>query len=138
MKEDGEVELVGEKSAYDPWSWKNLYAKIRWLFVGESVAIAALFNTQKHFASRPKLFDDKLLRYARSMDGTGPLRFEYVLIEKDGDRLACRTITSYVVNRETGEITEQRAVDGQSPATLAKWSPIRESVGYGSYVRLKE
>jgi hypothetical protein len=130
----GERQLVGEDTAYSSSRWSNLWFKIRYLHVGESVAIAALFNVQKHFASQPKLFEDRIRRYARSIGG-GTLRFEYVLIRKRDGAFVYEPIVSYFVDTETGAISETKLVADRSPASTAQYSPIREAVGFGSYVK---
>ena len=136
VTDEREEEWVGEGSAYSPWSWKNLWFKLRYLHVGESVAIAAMFNTQKHFASQPEIFNRRLLRYSRGLPAAqGVLKFEYVLIVKAGDRMEYRSLVSYYVDRVTESVREERHVADLSPASKARFSPIREAVGFGTYVR---
>jgi hypothetical protein len=137
LTRNGEVEYVGERSAYSPWSWRNLWLKLRYLHVGESVAIAAMFNTQKHFTSQPDLFNKRLVRYARTLSALpeGELKFQYVLIRKTAGRMEYVPLVDYFVDRSTESVREERLVLDQGPASKARFSPIRESAGYGTYVR---
>ncbi len=133
-----EIELVTENTVYRLPYWENFALQYRYLHVGESVCIATLFNTIKLFSSRPELFHDKLLRYAATIPNPEqvPLRFQYVLLTKGTEKHMNYTpIANYFVNVKTHTITEEKLTSERTVATKAKFSPIRESTGYGSYVK---
>ena len=62
----------------------------RFNHVAESITITSLFTTLKYYPSNPTLFNERLLRYARTLSCPpgAELVFEYVTIRKEAGRFA--------------------------------------------------
>ena len=62
---------------------------LRFSHVAESIAVTSVFSTLKYYATNQRLFDQRLLRYARTLPG-GPddvLVFEYMSLLKTPTRV---------------------------------------------------
>lgn len=138
--EDGQP-LVHEDSTYSYSlnTWFPLSWKLRFLHVTESITLVSVFTTLKYFPSRPDLFEEKLLTYSDSLQGSWPqplnkLRFEYVAIRKMEACFEFVPVTSYWVDRQKRQVTRQELVAGFDPSAPSRFSPCSETERPGSYV----
>jgi len=80
--------LVHEENTYRyGWkSWKNPWAKLRFLHVTESIALASIFTQLKYYPSDPGRFRQRILAYAASLPDSTPSdgiwEFHLMQIEK--------------------------------------------------------
>ena len=108
----------------------------RFLHVTESIVLTTVFTTLKYFPSRRDLFEERLVDYARSLDlpDATSVRFEYVAIRKSGDALAYDPVVEFEVDLATGAVRERRLDPSFDYSQAARFSRIRESTGFGSYL----
>jgi len=142
-KENGERKLlVGETNIYEYRNWKDFWIKMRFLHVVESIALVSIFNTLKYFPSKPQLFEERLIRYAKSVAASfeSPIQkmeFEYVLVKKLAGYFLFKPVMNIIVdlcrNKVSSKIIDLE-FDPYKPALL---SPVRESVSVGSYEKKK-
>jgi hypothetical protein len=128
--------VLTEDGTYSYRDLRRFRWSSRFLHVTESIALATVFTTLKYFPSRRDLFEDRLVGYARSLELTGAtrVRFEYIAIRKDRGALRYDAVVEFVVDLATDAVTE-RKLDPEFDYSLpARFSHIRESVGFGSYL----
>ena len=108
----------------------------RFLHVTESIALTTVFTTLKYFPSRRDLFEERLVSYARSLGlrDAASVRFEYVAIRKSGRALAYDPVAEFVVDLASGAVRERRLDPAFDYSRAARFSRIRESTGFGSYL----
>lgn len=136
--------LVDEATTYSYKNWKNPWLKLRFLHVTESIAIVSVFTTLKYFPSKPRLFEEKLVRYAKSVaaEVSSPCRgleFEYISICKTRDKWEFRPVLRFFVDLTRGQVVRQVLDPEFNPRQPALFSPVRESLRPGSFepARLK-
>jgi hypothetical protein len=130
--------LVDEATTYSYKNWKNPWLKLRFLHVTESIAIVSVFTTLKYFPSKPRLFEEKLVRYAKSVaaEVSSPCRgleFEYISICKTRDKWEFRPVLRFFVDLTTGQIVRQVLDPEFNAGQPALYSPVRESLRPGGF-----
>lgn len=112
---------------------------LRYNHVAESIVLTTLFTTLKYYPSNDALFRERLLRYARTVEGAdgAPLVFEYVRIRKAAGGFEFDTVAEYEVDAAAGTVSERELDRGFSVRAALDGSPVREGVRPGSYVPLK-
>jgi hypothetical protein len=108
----------------------------RFLHVTESIALTTVFTTLKYFPSRRELFDERLVAYASSLglDGTSAVRFEYVAIKKTPSEMRYDAVGEFVVDLSTRTVRERKIDPTFDYSRPARFSHIRETTGFGSYL----
>jgi len=134
------VPVATEEATYNYTCWQDSWVKNRFLHVTESIALVSIFTTLKYFPSRPDLFNEKLLRYAASINAsfTEPCErfdFEYIAIEKTPQSFHHRHVLTYIVDVVQNSVTRESIDPEFDPSKPARRSPIRESLGSGTYLR---
>jgi hypothetical protein len=117
-------------SRFDRIDWAS---RLRYRHVGEFVCLASLFTTLKYYPSNRPLFDERLLRYARTIPcprGSHVL-FELVSIEKTPNTFEFKPVLEYAADIATGRVSE-RVLD-PSYRFRVEASPIHEAQKPGSY-----
>lgn len=116
---------------------------LRYNNVGESIVLTCLFTTLKYYASNQDLFNERLLRYTRTLpksqekSAVAPVfEFEYRSIKKLEDRFEPVPVARYIVKPETKEVIEEMLDKDFSTRASSPDSPIKEGVRPGSYVSL--
>jgi hypothetical protein len=132
------VEPIVTEESYGLAGWGRPRFKLRLLHVTESIALVSVFTTLKYFPSNRALFEDKLRRYAASLlldwgRNYEALRFEYVRVEKLATCFAYAHKGDFVLDLASGAVREENVAPGFSFSDTAKQSPVRESVGPGSW-----
>jgi hypothetical protein len=133
-------------SSQDDESLRTLISRIgfekgslRYNHVAESIVLTTLFTTLKYYPSNNQIFNDRLLRYARTVKRSRDslLDFDYVTITKAADRFEFVTVATYTVDLEAGTIDENLFDRSFSVRATLSGSPVHEGVRPGSYVPLK-
>ena len=132
--------LIHESKTYNYSDWRQPLLKLRFLNVTESIAITSVFTVLKYFPSKTEVFRERLLSYAFSIqaapcDNVQDLIFEYVAIRKKPGCFEFIPVGSFTVDLATCLITEDRYLEDFDFSQPAVYSPVRESVGYGTYVK---
>lgn len=136
-EKEQKILLVGEDRIYSYRNWAHPWLKLRFLHVAESIALVSVFTTLKYFPSRPELFEDRLLRYARSLasslpHGTSRMEFEYVAILKQPGAWSFHPAFSCLVDLDTRKVSRKVIDSDFDPSRPAPFSPVRESRRPGS------
>jgi hypothetical protein len=107
----------------------------RFAHVGESIAITSLFTTLKYYPSNNALFQQRLVRYARTLPCPAGsfLVFEYVSLLKGTDRFIFEPIVEFLVVPSTGAVTERPLSDAVSIRAPHVSSPVHEAARPGTY-----
>lgn len=129
--------ILDERTTYSYKEWNNLYLKCRFLSVTESITITSIFSTLKYFKSKRALFEEKLLRYAKTLqtDKESLLMFQYVSIQKIDNNFEYIPVTNFSVDVNKNSIIEQIIDNNFDYTKKALYSPIRESESFGSYLK---
>ncbi|HEV8348441.1 MAG TPA: hypothetical protein VGQ16_17815 [Vicinamibacterales bacterium] len=106
--------------------------------VAECIALTSIFTTRRYYPSNRALFDERLLRYARTIPHAPGSRlvFEWVNVARAADRFDFVPAAEYSVDVNAGvieELTLSHTVRVDAPAA---GSPVHEGVRPGSYVPL--
>src|SRR5215213_8602408 len=112
---------------------------LRYNHVAESIVLTTLFTTLKYYPSNNQLFQDRLLRYARTVKHSpdSVLDFDYVSIKKADGRFEFVTVATYTVDPAAGTISESLFDQSFSVRATLSGSPVHEGARPGSYVPLK-
>ena len=141
--ENGERKLlVGETNIYEYRNWKDFWIKMRFLHVVESIALVSVFNTLKYFPSKTELFEERLIRYAKSIAASfkSPIQkmeFEYVLVKKMTKNFLFKPVMNIVVNLREEQIVKEVIDPEFDLSDTALFSPIRECASAGTYEKKK-
>jgi hypothetical protein len=123
-RDGGPRELAGR-----PGSWP------RFNHVGEMICITSLFTTLKYYPSNDALFQERVLRYARTLPREAGDRFvfEYVSVVKRESHFDWVPVAEYQVDVESGTVTERVLDASFSPRAPHAASPVHEGAVPGSY-----
>lgn len=108
---------------------------LRYAHVAESITITCLFTTLKYYPSNSDLFQQRLLRYAKTIphpDGS-VLIFEYVSITKAESAFEHTTVAEYEVDIRSEIVNERIISEDISVHAADKTSPVFEGGKPGSY-----
>ena len=122
---------------YNYNNWNNFLIKHRYLQVTESITIVSIFNTLRYCPSKRELFNSKLIKYSKTLPNSenNIIKYEYVKIIKQKTKFEFISAAYYFVNLKTKTVSEQILNPRYKPGKKALYSPIRESIDYGSYVK---
>lgn len=141
--ENGERKLlVGETNIYEYRNWKDFWIKMRFLHVVESIALVSVFNTLKYFPSKPELFEERLIRYAKSIAASfkSPIQkmeFEYVIVKKMAGHFSFLPVMNIDIDLYQNQVSSKIINSEFDPYKPALFSPVRECVSAGSYEKKK-
>jgi len=99
--------------------------------VAESIALASLFSSLKYYPSRPEIFRERLLRYARAV-GKDTVDFRYFAVRKREDRFEYDPVAHYTADTMAGEIRETLIGDFNPSATHPR-SSVHECAVPGTF-----
>ncbi|MBI3271859.1 MAG: hypothetical protein HYZ53_22900 [Planctomycetes bacterium] len=110
-------------------------SRFRYLHVGEFVCAASVFTTLKYYPSNPAIFNERLLRYARTVPcpAGGRVLFEYVSIRKSDTGFEFVPVSEFEVDPSGGVVVERTLVVGATVRGGHPDSPVHEGVVPGSY-----
>lgn len=105
--------------------------------VGECIALTCLFTTLKYYCSNQALFNERLLRYARTIacKADQVLEFEYNIIRKTESCFNFVPTVLYTVDPGASVVEEQSLVENWTGEKLSG-SRVFEGARPGSYVPL--
>jgi hypothetical protein len=123
----------GQQTMISRYGWRA--GSIRFSHVGESITLTCLFTTLKYYPSNNSIFQERLLRYARTVPvpDDSLLVFEYIAISKTESAFEFEAVAEYVVDPIAGTITEtviNEKIDVRAPHQA---SPLHEGARPGSY-----
>jgi hypothetical protein len=121
-------------SRYEGFTGTNRFRQ-----VAECIAVTSVFTTLRYYPSRPELFHDRLIRYARTIRlGAGErLVFEWVAVVGQADRFAFVTVAEYTTDVTSRRVDEVVLSDVMSVRAPASASPVHEGARPGSYAPLE-
>lgn len=110
---------------------------LRYDNVGECIALTCLFTTLKYYCSNKALFNERLLRYARTIlcSPDQVLEFEYNIITKTESNFQFLPTVLYTVDLIASTVEEKSLVDNR-PGEKHFGSQVFEGARPGSYVPL--
>ena len=128
------------EDTYSYKKWKNIIFKMKMLHVCESIAQASVFTTLKYYPKNTILFNEKLIRYLKSLlNSTSPnlarIQVEYIAIVKKEKHFSYEKKISYFVNLITNEVKSFKHDQYFSPKKRSEKSPIRPSIRQGIYAK---
>ena len=131
----------GERTTITHYGWKGGIWGNRYSHVGESILITSLFTTLKYYPSNTQRFQERLLRYSRTLpvpDGH-EIVYEYVSLGKNEDetQVTETILAEHIVDLEQATVTEVILNDSVSIRAPISVSPVHEGVTPGSYVPKK-
>ena len=112
-------------------SWRS---GLRYAHAGEFVALCTTFTTLKYFAGRPDLFEERLVRYARTVPiETGDrIVFTFVGITK-AEHFARTPAAEFTADPVTGSVRERTLAPSIDIRAAAPHSPMVRAAGPGTY-----
>lgn len=129
-----------DEKIYSKNNWQDFLFKNRMLHVCESIALASVFTTLKYFPSKRYLFEEKLVRWVKSIlsmnkNNESKVFVEYISIQKEKSRFKYKHTTTYEVCTVKNSVLEIKIDPDFRPEAICRFSPIRESKKHGSYER---
>lgn len=126
-----------ERVLISHYGWRGGF---RFDHVVESITLTCIFTTLKYFPSNKAIFEERLLRYARTFKCQVPdvLLFEYVSLSTKSDRFVFIPVAEYVVDLRAMTVKEQVLDVSVSPRAAHAVSPVHEGLRPGSYAPLEE
>jgi hypothetical protein len=123
---------VVQRTLVSRYGWGGPF---RFNHVGESITITTVFTTLKYYPNNPALFQERLLRYARTIPcpADSVLVFEYVSIYKVPERFQFVPTAEYQVDVHTGEVLEWLLREDAPVRTGHAVSRVHEATQPGSY-----
>jgi hypothetical protein len=127
----------GEQSMISRYGWRA--GSIRFSHVGESITLTCLFTTLKYYPSNNSIFQERLLRYSRSVPipDDSVLVFEYIAISKTSDAFEFEAVAEYVVDPNAGTVIETVLNEKIDVRAGHQASPLHEGARPGSYAPLR-
>lgn len=103
--------------------------------VVESITLACIFTTLKYYPTNKALFDERLLRYAKTFEyqTLDLLVFEYVSLKKESDRFVFTPVAEYVVDLRAMTVKEHVLDTSVSTRAAHAVSPVHEGSRPGTY-----
>jgi len=129
-------QATGQKLLLSTYGWP-LWS--RFSHVGESITITSLFTTLKYYCSNKELFEERILRYTRTLKQSenSVIEFEYNRIVKENDAFIFKPIALYTVdvsaNEGRGSVIESIEDSAYSTQAAHESSPVHEGATPGSY-----
>jgi len=103
--------------------------------VAECIALTSVFTTLKYFPSNTLMFEEKLVRYARTIprQSHAPLVFEWVHVHAQPHAFEHVPVAEFTVDPDRGSVVETTLSDHFSVRQGARSSPVHEGQQPGSY-----
>lgn len=107
----------------------------RFYHVGEMICITSLFTTLKYYPGNDAIFQERILRYARTVEHEPgeTIVFEYVSVVKQPARFDWLPMGEFVADTAAGTVTERWFNEALSPRAAHANSPLHAGVVPGSY-----
>jgi hypothetical protein len=103
--------------------------------VAECIALTSVFTTLKYYPSNRALFEERLLRYARTIprDPASQLVFEWIKVEPRTNRFDYVPAAEFVIDAAMTSVTEAVLEPSISVREVPGVSPVHEGARPGSY-----
>lgn len=110
----------------------------RFAHVAESIAITSIFTSLKYYPDDRRRFEERLLRYARTIRcrSAKVLVFDYISLQKGRDAFCHVPTTRFVVDLTHQTVVEHPIVDAFDVTAAASRSPVFAGARPGSYAPL--
>tara|TARA_Y100001980_G_C14555172_1_gene343167 strand:+ start:4693 stop:6126 length:1434 start_codon:yes stop_codon:yes gene_type:complete len=130
-----EYPIINENTTYNYCNWDNIKLKFRFLQVTESITIVTIFNFLKYYPSKKDIFKKRLLQYTSTLpiNFKRNYRFTYISINKKNGVFTFSPTGYFDVDLINGKIVETIYGNNQKIINRSSKSPLRESIGFGSY-----
>jgi hypothetical protein len=128
-----------ERHLYSRFGALDWNSRFRYRHVGEFVCLASVFTTLKYYPSNRSLFEERLMRYARTVPcppGSAVV-FEYQSIKKLRHGFEFLPVVEYIVDIHQRTIKEKILDESSSVAVARGLSPVHEASHPGTYVPLE-
>lgn len=111
----------------------------RFNHVGEMICLTSLFTTLKYYPSNNAIFQERLLRYARTVPGSANrvIVFEYLSAIQRPTHCDWVVVAEYVVDVRQGTVTERLLDPAFSTRAVHEDSPVHEGQVPGSYAPVR-
>lgn len=121
-----------ERSLISQYGWTN---SLRYGHVGECIAVTSLFTTLKYYTSNVALFNERILRYAKTLNcpSSSEIDFDYIRVIKVDGKFLFKKVATYTVDPEAQTVEELILEDEQAMKSASEFSPVHEGVTPGSY-----
>lgn len=128
---------TGERTLVSKYGWRE--GSVRFSHVGESITLTCLFTTLKYYKSNEALFNERLMRYSRTLPcpDDSLIVFEYIFISKTADRFVLTTVADYEVDLLTGKVRKVTLNEDVDVHAAHQASPLHEGSRPGSYAPLR-
>lgn len=133
------IVVLLDEHVYHLNSKLNWSLKLRFWHVAESIALVSIFTLKKYYPSRPELFQNRILQYAKSLKTNMDLmwfEFTYVEIRKYDGNFIFKDIKRFIVDTTNNNIIEEDLTTNDTTSMVALFSPVRESEAPGKYTKL--
>jgi hypothetical protein len=120
----------GIKRQISTWDrWKPS----RFRFVGEAIAVTSIFTLLKYTQDR-SLFESRILDYSRTLDTVNnEIYFDYFHIEEIGGQISRRSVCTYRVSKDTGQVFEKKNDSQFDFSSQIQKSKLYKTNSYGNY-----
>lgn len=135
QRERGNPEAAEEEVTRFGWRAGSL----RFSHVAESITLASLFTTLKYYPSNPALFEERLMRFARTLgcpEGSA-LVFEYLGLLKEKGRFFHRPLARFTVDPAVGTVAREMSDEALFAREIRPRWPVTEASRPGSYAPAK-
>ncbi|MDQ6929830.1 MAG: hypothetical protein M3126_04070 [Candidatus Eremiobacteraeota bacterium] len=124
----------GLRSLYSRQRFLDFERGLRYAHAGEFVALCTTFTALKYFSHEPAIFEQRLLRYARTLpvEPGGRVVFRFIRIAK-ALTFTYTPVADFLVDPRVGTITEQQLSAEDDVRRTAPGSPIFRGSRVGSY-----
>ena len=111
----------------------------RFNHVGEMICLTSLFTTLKYYPSNDSIFDERVLRYARTLPRSAGdvIVFDYIRVVKRETSFEWVRAGEYRVDVEAAVVREHLVDESFSTRTAHNVSPVHEGAVPGSYAPVK-
>lgn len=125
---------TGQRSLYSRQRFLDFERGMRYAHAGEFVALCTTFTALKYFSHDPAIFEQRLLRYARTLpvEPDGRAVFRFIRISK-ARTFAYTPVADFVVDPSAGTILELQLCAGDDVRRTAPGSPVFRGSRVGSY-----
>lgn len=134
-KINNSTKTLVENSTYEYSGFHSFWTKFRYLHVMESIVLTTLFNSLRYFHNNPKLFNERLLRYSKTLPNhlDKIITYNYILIEKASTNFNYTHLKSFIVDTKKDTINTMEVGQSELISKSSTYSPVHITNGFGHY-----
>lgn len=123
-----------ERKLISKYGWRSS----RYNHVGESICVTSLFTTMKYYATNQAIFDERILRYSKTVPcpANCVIEYEYMSVRKQKNGFEFVPVALYTVDPRANTVEECVLDETISVRQAHTTSPVHEGGRPGSYVPL--